>query len=76
MIPGAIMGIVGFIIFLFLAPNPKDVGCIPPDPQVYRKIDAVNSSDEECGEDDEESNRNEAVSFISIPSTLLNNVNF
>ncbi|KAJ8688407.1 hypothetical protein QAD02_024202 [Eretmocerus hayati] len=45
-VPGAIMGISGFVIFLFLAPNPIDVGCIPPTPQGYRKLEAANSSDE------------------------------
>ncbi|KAK9754021.1 Major Facilitator Superfamily [Popillia japonica] len=30
-IPGFIIGAVGFIIFLFLVVRPTDVGCIPPD---------------------------------------------
>lgn len=29
--PGLIIGIAGFLIFLFLVVNPADVGCIPPD---------------------------------------------
>ncbi|XP_076310504.1 glucose-6-phosphate exchanger SLC37A2-like isoform X2 [Tachypleus tridentatus] len=29
-IPGAIIGIAGFLIFLFLVPDPEDVGCKPP----------------------------------------------
>lgn len=54
MIPGAIMGISGFIIFLFLVPNPIDVG-IPPGPHDYRKLDGTNSSDEGSSYDDIES---------------------
>ncbi|XP_015588754.1 glucose-6-phosphate exchanger SLC37A2 isoform X2 [Cephus cinctus] len=55
-VPGAIMGIVGFVIFLFLVPNPVDVGCSPPRPIGYRRLDTTNSSDEgSCAEDVEAS---------------------
>ncbi|XP_032663398.1 glucose-6-phosphate exchanger SLC37A2 isoform X1 [Odontomachus brunneus] len=47
MVPGAIMGLVGFVVFLFLVPNPTDVGCSPPNSHVYRKIEASNSSDDD-----------------------------
>jgi OPA family glycerol-3-phosphate transporter-like MFS transporter 1/2 len=30
-IPGAIIGFMGFIIFLFLVTDPRSVGCHPPD---------------------------------------------
>lgn len=30
-IPGAIIGFMGFIIFLFLVTDPRSVGCNPPD---------------------------------------------
>lgn len=30
-IPGLIIGVTGFIIFLFLVVNPSDVGCTPSD---------------------------------------------
>lgn len=30
-LPGAIIGIMGFVIFLFLVPDPRSVGCSPPD---------------------------------------------
>lgn len=64
MVPGAIMGVLGFIIFLFLAPNPIDVGCIPPGPYGYRKLDVARSSDEGSGNEDEESIHSEnRVSF-------------
>ncbi|XP_076233533.1 major facilitator superfamily transporter 16 isoform X2 [Calliopsis andreniformis] len=53
MVPGATMGFAGFIIFLFLAPNPIDIGCIPPVPR-YRKFDATHSSDEGSSADDSE----------------------
>ncbi|XP_015184527.1 PREDICTED: sugar phosphate exchanger 2 isoform X1 [Polistes dominula] len=54
-IPAVIMGIAGFIIFLFLAPTPIDVGCFPPNSFGYRKLDATNSSDEDSIGDIEES---------------------
>ncbi|XP_015432166.1 PREDICTED: sugar phosphate exchanger 2 isoform X2 [Dufourea novaeangliae] len=52
MVPGATMGLAGFIIFLFLVPNPIDIGCIPPIPPRYRKFDATHSSDESSGIDE------------------------
>lgn len=55
MVPGAIMGVLGFVIFLFLAPSPIDVGCIPPGPYGYRKLDVARSSDEGSGNEDVES---------------------
>ena len=51
-VPGVIMGLGGFFIFLFLAPHPLDAGCLPPGPLGYRKIAATNSSDEGSCEDD------------------------
>lgn len=32
MVPGLIMAVVGFLLFLFLVVYPEDVGCTPPDP--------------------------------------------
>lgn len=55
MVPGAIMGLAGFIIFLFLAPTPTDVGCTPPSLLGYRKLDVTYSSDEDNVENSEES---------------------
>jgi len=42
-IPGVIIGVMGFVNFLFLVPDPQTVGCAPPDhheqrPQVYLRI--------------------------------------
>ncbi|XP_015517599.1 glucose-6-phosphate exchanger SLC37A2 isoform X2 [Neodiprion lecontei] len=56
MVPGAIMGVGGFLLFLFLAPNPVDVGCLPPEPPGYRKVDVTNSSDESSAIEDPEAN--------------------
>lgn len=47
------MGFAGFIIFLFLAPNPIDIGCIPPVPTKYRKFEIVHTSDEDSGAEDQ-----------------------
>lgn len=55
-VPGLLMGLAGFIIFLFLVPHPLDAGCIPPGPLRYRKLDAANSSDEGSSADDPEIN--------------------
>ncbi|XP_031841766.1 major facilitator superfamily transporter 16 isoform X2 [Nomia melanderi] len=52
MVPGATMGLAGFIIFLFLVPNPIDIGCVPPVSPGYRKFDATHSSDESSDIDD------------------------
>lgn len=52
MVPGVTMGLAGFIIFLFLVPNPIDIGCIPPVSPGYRKFDATHSSDENSDIDD------------------------
>ncbi|XP_025100346.1 glucose-6-phosphate exchanger SLC37A2-like isoform X1 [Pomacea canaliculata] len=30
-VPGIIIAVLGLIVFMFLVPNPKDVGCEPPD---------------------------------------------
>ncbi|XP_012217054.1 glucose-6-phosphate exchanger SLC37A2 isoform X2 [Linepithema humile] len=55
MVPGAIMGLIGFIIFLFLVPNPIDIGYSPPSSLGYRKIDATNSSDDDVADVDYDS---------------------
>ncbi|XP_032663401.1 glucose-6-phosphate exchanger SLC37A2 isoform X2 [Odontomachus brunneus] len=76
MVPGAIMGLVGFVVFLFLVPNPTDVGCSPPNSHVYRKIEASNSSDDDVyadvgdgphitGEDDPNNSRSESSPMLS-----------
>ncbi|XP_043670632.1 glucose-6-phosphate exchanger SLC37A2 isoform X2 [Vespula pensylvanica] len=67
MIPGAIMGLAGFIIFLFLVPTPTDVGCSLPNSIGYRQFDA-NSSDEDSIEDVEESHTNGEDDLASLRS--------
>lgn len=65
MVPGAIMGLVGFVMFLFLVPDPVDVGCSPPASHGYRKIEVTNSSDDDFYTDvgDGPHNANEDVSY-------------
>ncbi|XP_018302530.1 glucose-6-phosphate exchanger SLC37A2 isoform X1 [Mycetomoellerius zeteki] len=46
-VPGVIMGLMGFVIFLFLIPNPIDIGYSSPASLGYRKIDVTNSSDDD-----------------------------
>ncbi|XP_029178918.1 glucose-6-phosphate exchanger SLC37A2 isoform X1 [Nylanderia fulva] len=46
-VPGLIMGAVGFLLFLFLVPNPVDIGYSSPASLEYRKIDVTNSSDDD-----------------------------
>jgi len=66
-VPGVIMGVMGFVIFLFLIPSPIDVGYTPPASLGYRKIDASNSSDDDSIDVGYESPSNsitEDVSYI------------
>lgn len=50
MVPGAIMGAIGFVIFLFLVPSPVDLGYGSPAAPGYRKIDVTNSSDDDLAD--------------------------
>ncbi len=51
-VPGAIIGACGFIVFLFLVPKPQHVGCVAPDhgatdpaePETNRVVSEVCSS--------------------------------
>lgn len=41
MVPGGIIASVGVVIFLFLVPNPADVGCVTPEqnrPEIKDKV--------------------------------------
>lgn len=72
MVPGVTMGLAGFIIFLFLAPNPIDIGCIPPVPPRIRKFDAAHGSDEgssadDCNDDPEDVSLKYIVLFNRVP---------
>lgn len=64
-VPGVVMGIAGFVIFLFLAANPSEIGLIPPAPTGYKRLDATHSSDESsCSEDVESGQREDQVNFF------------
>ncbi|XP_033222363.1 glucose-6-phosphate exchanger SLC37A2 isoform X2 [Belonocnema kinseyi] len=52
-VPGAIMGFCGFLIFLFLVPSPENIGYTSPASLGYRKIDVPGSSDESNAGDEE-----------------------
>ena len=74
-VPGVIMGAVGFLLFLFLVPNPVDIGYSPPASLEYRKIDVTNSSDDDqadvgsdshnIGEDNSANERSETSPMLS-----------
>lgn len=70
MVPGAIMGVVGFIIFLFLAPNPLDVGCNPPATHGCKSHEISNSSDDDYVDiGDDSRSISEDVSYsLRLPS--------
>lgn len=70
-VPGAIMGICGFIIFLFLVPHPENIGYSTPGPIAYRKIDTPGSSDESSGGDEEARNSDEVCPYIITVSSNL-----
>ncbi|XP_050485430.1 glucose-6-phosphate exchanger SLC37A2 isoform X2 [Bombus huntii] len=71
MVPGIIMGFTGFIIFLFLVPNPTDIGCAPPAPLRYRKLEAAHSSDEGSSADECENVHNDIENGRSETSPIL-----
>lgn len=58
-VPGAIMGFCGFIIFLFLVPSPEDIGYVSPGQLGYRKIDGPGGSSDESSVGDEETRNSE-----------------
>ncbi|XP_070157160.1 glucose-6-phosphate exchanger SLC37A2 isoform X1 [Polyergus mexicanus] len=47
-VPGVIMGTIGFLLFLFLVPNPVDIGYSPPASVGYRKIETNSSDDDQA----------------------------
>ncbi|XP_052842195.1 glucose-6-phosphate exchanger SLC37A2 isoform X2 [Drosophila gunungcola] len=65
-VPGIIIGAVGFLLFLFLVDQPEIVGCYPETGQQERRV--ANESDEE--QDDEEQLRhNDAeINYRSAPT--------
>lgn len=46
-VPGILIGIAGFIIFLFLSPNPGIVGCSIPGKKIVKKIYVDGSSEDD-----------------------------
>ncbi|XP_066582722.1 glucose-6-phosphate exchanger SLC37A2 isoform X2 [Prorops nasuta] len=68
MVPGAVMGIVGFIIFLFLAPSPTDVDCVSAAPLGYRKLYVTTSSDEDNETRDHDNINDTEEDLLTIPS--------
>ncbi|KAK0176745.1 hypothetical protein PV328_000852 [Microctonus aethiopoides] len=83
-VPGVLMGLAGFIIFLFLAPHPFDVGCLTPNSTEYKILNATHSSDDGGydeddiqphtvnGDDDEESLRSETSPMLPTRRLLHN----
>lgn len=72
-IPGILMGIAGFIIFLFLAPHPSVVGCSSPGSKISRKVYSE-STDKGSSEDDTETrpiDNDDEVSFILFFCCML-----
>ncbi|XP_044017680.1 glucose-6-phosphate exchanger SLC37A2 isoform X2 [Aphidius gifuensis] len=69
-VPGILIGIAGFIIFLFLSPNPKIVGCSIPGKKIVRKI-YVEGSSEDDNETQQIDNEIEESSARSETSPML-----
>ncbi|XP_014216529.1 glucose-6-phosphate exchanger SLC37A2 isoform X2 [Copidosoma floridanum] len=73
-VPGAIMGLFGLVIWLFLVAHPSDVGLVPPVACGYRRLDATHSSeDSSCYEDigsghreDQDVERTETTPILSV----------
>lgn len=76
MVPGVIIGIIGFLVFLFLVVYPRDVGCIPPKneqaPLARRMENKVAYDSVSVHSDDEVDARiGERVSFEHVQDTKL-----
>ncbi|EDW02199.1 glucose-6-phosphate exchanger SLC37A2 isoform X2 [Drosophila grimshawi] len=69
-VPGIIIGAVGFLLFLFLVDQPEIVGCYPQHAAQERRV--ANESDAENGDDDDEeqARHSEAdqVSYRPLPT--------
>lgn len=75
-VPGVIMGLVGFFVFLFLIPSPVDIGYSSPASPGYRKIIVTNSSDDDSTDIGYESRSiSEDVSFPCNCFTLFHSSN-
>lgn len=78
-VPGVLMGLAGFIIFLFLAPHPFDVGCLTPNSTEYKILNATHSSDD-GGYDEEDIQphtvNGDDVSFIHKKNICTSNICF
>ncbi|XP_017959642.1 glucose-6-phosphate exchanger SLC37A2 isoform X2 [Drosophila navojoa] len=68
-VPGIIIGAVGFVLFLFLVDQPEIVGCHPQHSTQERRI-ISNESDADSDNDEEQARRSQAdqVSFRSPPT--------
>ncbi|XP_034477043.1 glucose-6-phosphate exchanger SLC37A2 isoform X2 [Drosophila innubila] len=67
-VPGIIIGAVGFLLFLFLVDQPEIVGCQPQPDTQERRIS--NESDADNDDDEEQARRSEAdqISYRSAPT--------
>ncbi|XP_032590163.1 glucose-6-phosphate exchanger SLC37A2 isoform X1 [Drosophila grimshawi] len=62
-VPGIIIGAVGFLLFLFLVDQPEIVGCYPQHAAQERRV--ANESDAENGDDDDEEQARHSEAFFS-----------
>ncbi|XP_017959641.1 glucose-6-phosphate exchanger SLC37A2 isoform X1 [Drosophila navojoa] len=70
-VPGIIIGAVGFVLFLFLVDQPEIVGCHPQHSTQERRI-ISNESDADSDNDEEQARRSQALyaqSFYAVPQT-------
>lgn len=76
-VPGIIIGAVGFVLFLFLVDQPEIVGCHPQHSAQERRIISNESdadNDDDADNDEEQARRSEAVSipgFWALPISAI-----
>ncbi|XP_041563498.1 glucose-6-phosphate exchanger SLC37A2 isoform X2 [Drosophila elegans] len=65
-VPGIIIGAVGFLLFLFLVDQPEIVGCYPETGQQERRM--ANESDEEQDDEEQVRHNDAEINYRSAPT--------
>ncbi|XP_033248182.1 glucose-6-phosphate exchanger SLC37A2-like [Drosophila miranda] len=65
-VPGIVIGAIGFLLFLFLVDQPEIVGCYPDSMPHERRV--TNDSDEEHGDEEQVRHNDAEISYRSTPT--------
>ncbi|XP_060063554.1 glucose-6-phosphate exchanger SLC37A2-like isoform X2 [Ylistrum balloti] len=74
-LPGIIIACLGILVFFFLVPDPKDVGCSLPDHQ-GTKVTTTKQSVDRTDEVESEEDYNSTTNFIKTPAQKEKAINF